>query len=75
MSDGAVPQRDVLRRVGSACWLKTALANREISLMRFNSAFFLRSRLSSSASLLVNRSSRDARGQPSLGADTCGTSR
>jgi hypothetical protein len=46
------------RRVGSASWAKNALANRKILLVRFSSTFSRRSRFSSSASLLVNRSSR-----------------
>ena len=54
-------KRHDLRRVGSASWAKNALANLKISLVRFSSAFSLRSRFSSSASLLVNRSSRSPR--------------
>jgi hypothetical protein len=54
-------KRHDLRRVESASWAKNALANLKISLVRFSSAFSLRSRFSSSASLLVNRSSRSPR--------------
>jgi hypothetical protein len=39
-------KRHDLRRVGSASWAKNALANLKISLVRFSSAFSLRSRFS-----------------------------
>jgi hypothetical protein len=54
-------KRHDLRRVGSASWAKNALANLKISLVRFSSAFSLRSLLSSSVSRQVNRSSRSPR--------------
>ena len=65
-------KRHDLRRVGSAPGRKRA-RQPQISLVRFNSAFSLRSRFSSSASLLVNRSSRSP-GRPRLGGPACGTS-
>jgi hypothetical protein len=42
-----IHKRHDLRRVGSASWAKNELANRKISLVRFSSAFSLRSRFSS----------------------------